>query len=124
MAVDVPAKMWQKTLSPLSLTTQAQRRPVMARRKHTDTMKKKIVKKKQEGRSLQRVVRRPPCVLFSVKEANETDVAVMKKLCAAGYEIAVVQEQHFEKALKCIERVRRRPLNRRGQQRAAENPKP
>lgn len=51
-------------------------------------------------------VNRPPCVLFSVKEANETDVAVMKKLCAAGYEIAVVQEQHFEKALECIERVR------------------
>lgn len=57
-------------------------------------------------------VKRPPCVLFSVKEANETDVAVLKKLGDAGCEIVVVQEHHFEEALKCIERVRRWPPNK------------
>lgn len=39
-----------------------------------------------------------------IETENETDVAMMKKLCDAGYEIAVVQEAHFEKALECIER--------------------
>ena len=57
------------------------------------------------------MVRRPACVLFSVREANETDVAVMKKLAAAGCEIVVVQEEHFDAALKAIEAVRRRTPN-------------
>jgi hypothetical protein len=54
--------------------------------------------------------KRPPCVLFSVNEANETDVEVMKKLCDAGYEIVVVQEENFEKALKIIESVRKESI--------------
>ena len=57
------------------------------------------------------MVRRPACVLFSVGEANETDVAVMKKLATAGCEIVVVQEAHFDTAWKAIAAARRRTLN-------------
>ena len=73
--------------------------------------KAKSVRKKRAAVRVQRSVRRPACVLFSVREANETDISVMKKLAAAGCEIVVVQEQHFDAALKAIEAVRRRPPN-------------
>ena len=73
--------------------------------------KKKPERKKGAAVRVQRSVRRPACVLFSVREATETDVAVMKKLAAAGCEIVVVQEQHFDDTLKAIEAVRRRTPN-------------
>lgn len=73
--------------------------------------KAKPVRKKGAAVRVQRMVRCPACVLFSVREANETDVAVMKKLAAAGCEIVVVQEHHFDAALKAIEAVRRRTPN-------------
>lgn len=52
-------------------------------------------------------IKRPSCVLFSVKEISEMDIEAMKKLCDIGCEIVVVQEEHFEKALGAIESIRK-----------------
>lgn len=77
----------------------------------TDMKKPKTRKTDRKRVRSSGMVRRPACVLFSVREANETDVAVMKKLAAAGCEIVVVQEDHFDAALKAIEAARRRSPN-------------
>jgi len=74
---------------------------------NTTNMNKPKTQKTQKTR----VRSRPACVLFSVRDANETDVAVMKKLADAGCEIVVVQEAHFDAAFKAIEAVRRRTPN-------------
>ena len=47
-----------------------------------------------------------PCVLFSVNEVTETDVAAIRHLLDAGAEIVVVQEKHFDAALETIKKLR------------------
>jgi UTP-glucose-1-phosphate uridylyltransferase len=47
-----------------------------------------------------------PCVLFSLNEVTETDIAAIRHLLDAGAEIVVVQENHFDAALEIIKKLR------------------
>lgn len=70
------------------------------------------------------LTRRPPCALFSVKEITEREVEAIKRLSDAGYEVIMVGEEHFETALRCIERVRKPVLDPATKTRATVKLKP
>lgn len=54
--------------------------------------------------------KRPPVALMTASAAMHEDVAVLKKMADAGYEVVIVQDADFEKSLKIVEKVRKDSL--------------